>query len=279
MRGYQVPHSMATVVNGEKAGELATADFCERHASSSAQNFVRDFVAFDRNTPAVGRSKDPYDYAKKFTEFFLRHFDYELKRSSFVSESFAEVNNSTQREATNSAPGEVGRTTREPHNGETDDYADQDSSPERGVSPARKKGILRRFSFKNIRKSRLFKQTSDEVEGGEPHPHHHHQHNHYRKHTKHKDKKDRTRTVSGGDESSVKKEGIVNVLQPGDDSRGKSRWEKTRLVLVKASGGHLLEFYTPPKVNNKKKQRIYTLPIHALPPPSPHPPVYQVISK
>lgn len=260
---------MATVINGEKAGELATADFCERHASSSAQNFVRDFVAFDRNTPSVGRSKDPYDYAKKFTEFFLRHFDYELKRSSFVSDSFAEVNNSTQREATDLAQ-EVGRTTREPHNGETDDYADQDSSPEREVSPARKKGILRRFSFKNIRKSRLFKQPSDDVEAGDSHPHHHHHHNHHRKYTKHKDKKDRTRTISGGDESSVRKEGIVNVLQPGDDSRGKSRWEKTRLVLVKASGGHLLEFYTPPKVNIQK-WTVYTHPAFLSPPLSSRP--------
>jgi hypothetical protein len=50
------------------------------------------------------------------------------------------------------------------------------------------------------------------------------------------------------DSKGVKMDGIVHVLQPGDDSRGKARWEKTRLVLVKAPGGYLLEFYMPPKV-------------------------------
>lgn len=236
---------MATVVNGEKAGEHATTDFCERHASSSAQNFVRDFLAFDRNTPTAGRSRDPYDYARKFTEFFLRHFDYELKRSSFSSESLTEVNNVTQpgRDGTNSA--DAGRTG-VPHNGDTDDYADQDSSPERGVSPARKnpKGILRRFSLRNIRKSKLFKQGSDDVDGD---PNHHSNNNHYRKNKHKHDKKDRLRTASSSDDVCVKKEGIVHVLT-GEDSRGKSRWERTRLVLLRASGGYLLEFYSPPKV-------------------------------
>lgn len=234
---------MATVVNGEKAGEHATADFCERHASSAAQNFVRDFIAFDRNTPAVGRSRDPYDYARKFTEYFQRHFDYELKRSSFSSETLAEVNNVnlSVREG-NNTPQEAGRPG-EPHNGDTDDYADQDSSPERGVSPARKntKGILRRFSLRNIRKSKLFRQGSDEVEGTDPN-----HNNHYRKHKHKHDKKDRLRNASSSDVVCIKKEGIVNVLT-GEDSRGKSRWERTRLVLLKASGGHLMEFYSPPK--------------------------------
>ncbi|KAK7087467.1 hypothetical protein V1264_021516 [Littorina saxatilis] len=180
----------------------------------------------------------------------------ELKRSSFVGDSFAEVNNSTQQEPTNRAQ-EVSRTIRETRNGETDDYSDQESSPERGVSPARKntKGILRRFSFKNIRKSRLFKQTSDEMDGSDPHHHHHHN----RKHTKHKDKKDRARMALGDSEHSfIKKEGIVNVLMPGDDSRGKSRWDKTRLVLLKTTGGYLLEFFSPPK-SVKPKNGLFCL--------------------
>ncbi|XP_076452769.1 SH2B adapter protein 1-like [Babylonia areolata] len=256
---------MATEVNGEKAGELATVDFCERHASSSAHNFVRDFIAFDRNTPVAGRSRDPYHYAKKFTEFFLRHFDYELKRSSFAGDSVAEVNNSGHRDVAQSWQ-EVSRP-REAQNGETDDYADQEGSPERGVSPSRKntKGILRRFSLKNIRKSRLFKQSSDEVDGavGEQHANPPHQHaGHHRKHSKHRDKKERMRTHSLNEDGSVNKvEGIVHVLQPGEDSRGRTRWEKTRLVLVRASGGHLLEFYTPPK-SLKPRNGLFCLLIH-----------------
>lgn len=37
--------------------------------------------------------------------------------------------------------------------------------------------------------------------------------------------------------------GDMSVL--GD---GKPRWEKCRLSLVRASGGHILEFFAPPKV-------------------------------
>ena len=43
------------------------------------------------------------------------------------------------------------------------------------------------------------------------------------------------------------REGVVNQLI-GEDSQGRTRWEKCRLVLMKATGGHMLEFYTPPKV-------------------------------
>ena len=242
---------MATSGHGEKAGELATADFCERHASSSAQNFVRDFLAFDRNTPPFGRSRDPYDYAKKFTEFFLRHFDYELKRSSYASDSFAEVNNSIQPTVTGLGE-EPGRSR--PLNGDTDDYDDRDDSSDRGASPAPRnnKGILRRLSIKNIRKSRLFKQNVDhDMDGGgrdSRHHNHNNNHTHHRKFSKHKDKKGRQRANSMIENGSVKKEGIVHVLHPGEDTRGKAKWEKTRLVLIKANGGHMLEFYTPPKV-------------------------------
>ncbi|KAL8563433.1 hypothetical protein ACOMHN_051377 [Nucella lapillus] len=244
---------MASSVNGLTEGEIATTEFCERHASSSAQGFVRHFLAFDRNTPSVGRSRDPYEYAKKFTEFFLRHFDYELKRSSFVGESLAEVNNSSHHETTNLTGSEVVRPRRGADNGETDDYAEQESNSDRGVSPGRKnqKGILRRFSFKNIRKSRLFKQTSEEVEGGggcgePPHPPHHNN-NHHRKSSKYKEKKNKGKLMNSRNEGGVKREGIVHVLQPGEDSKGRSKWEKTRLVLVKSTGGYLLEFYSPPK--------------------------------
>lgn len=45
----------------------------------------------------------------------------------------------------------------------------------------------------------------------------------------------------------IKKEGIVHVLM-GEDSKGKSRWEKTRLVLVQSNESFNLEFYSPPKV-------------------------------
>lgn len=46
-----------------------------------------------------------------------------------------------------------------------------------------------------------------------------------------------------------RKEGIVNNLtaESLDQTTGTQKWEKCRLALVKAVGGYMLEFYTPPK--------------------------------
>lgn len=218
-----------------------TVDFCEKQASNSAQNFVHNFLVYDRNNPAAGRTRDPYDYAKKFTEFFLRYFDYELRRSSNSSNNHTEVNLVVDAHGASAAES-TSRTGVVPQNGgdhiqhtHTDDY-ERDSSPDRGVSPSRKpnKGILRRFSFKSIRKSKLFKQGTDD--GGEPpspNPK-----------SKHKIKKDGKHRVSSNQD--IQKEGIVNVLS-GEDAKGKSRWEKTRLVLLKNQSGYQMEFFSPPK--------------------------------
>lgn len=46
-----------------------------------------------------------------------------------------------------------------------------------------------------------------------------------------------------------RKEGIVNYSTPEslDQPVGPPKWEKCRLALVKAVGGYMLEFYSPPK--------------------------------
>lgn len=44
-----------------------------------------------------------------------------------------------------------------------------------------------------------------------------------------------------------RREGIVRQLAEGADA-AQPRWDKCRLVLVRTTGGDLLEFYIPPKV-------------------------------
>ncbi|GFN96601.1 Sh2b adapter protein 2 [Plakobranchus ocellatus] len=232
-------------VGSDGEGESMTVDFCEKQASSSAQNFVHNFLAFDRNNPVIGRTRDPYEYAKKFTEFFLRSFDYEYRRSSIhnVNNHHTEVNSVA--EAHGASPAEVISTrTSEivPHNGNDHAHAgdyERDQSPERGLSPSRKpnKGILRRFSFKSIRRSKLFKQGTTSEDGVEPPSPH--------SRSKHKSKKEGKNRIANAHQD-VHKEGIVNVLT-GEDARGRSRWEKTRLVLLKTQSGFQMEFFSPPK--------------------------------
>lgn len=219
-------------VGSEGDGESMTVEFCEKQASSCAQNFVHNFLAFDRNNPPTGRTRDPYDYARKFTELFMRHFDYEIRRSSFqCSSNHTEVNSDVHPESS-ARTGGCGQ-----NGGDHPDDYEQDGSPDRGASPTRKpgKGILRRFSFKSIRKSKLFKQGTEDGEPPSPNPK-----------SKQKLKKDTKHGVSSV-HYDIHKEGIVNVLT-GEDAKGKSRWDKTRLVLLKTQSGFQMEFYSPPKV-------------------------------
>lgn len=55
-----------------------------------------------------------------------------------------------------------------------------------------------------------------------------------------------------------RKEGIVNYSTPEslDQPGGPPKWEKCRLQLVKATGGYMLEFYSPPKNQKVSSQRV-----------------------
>ncbi|XP_011190940.1 SH2B adapter protein 1 isoform X2 [Zeugodacus cucurbitae] len=89
------------------------------------------------------------------------------------------------------------------------------------------KAFFRRLSFKGLRKGKtLFHKNSDDLDGS--------------KHSKTKISKIIV---------ECRKEGFVYNLTPEslDQPTGTQKWEKCRLALVKAVGGYMLEFYTPPK--------------------------------
>ena len=214
-------------------------DFCECHASSSAQNFVKHFLDFNRSTSYIGKYNDPYVYAKKFTEFFLHHFDEVLKKSSFTDECFLTEKGDQSKSVSSQ------RWVRQSEIG----GLDSENIVNNGADPSSKstKRIFRRFSLKNIRKSsRMFLRPASvdlksNVEQNRSH-------SISRKHGHINIRKEANVHPSGGDGFGVIKEGIVHVLNV-DDSKGKSKWQKCRLVLLRSSIGYLLEFYTPPKAS------------------------------
>ncbi|XP_071094254.1 SH2B adapter protein 2-like isoform X2 [Haliotis cracherodii] len=231
---------MATV-NGDEGVEsppphLPWGLFCEQHAKAAAQEFVRSFLLYQRSS-SLTDSRDPCDYSRKFVECFQRQFALEIRRSSFVLDQSAEAKLIVPEETP-------------PHENGSADYTDQDIHLEE-ASPSKKthKSLLRRLSFKNIRRGRLFKQSSDELDVSD---------NNHRKH-KHKHEKSKQGKLTSKSEGQIelKKEGVVNVLS-GEDSKGKSKWERTRLVLLKTTGGYLLEFYSPPK-SMKPKSGLFCL--------------------
>lgn len=113
---------------------------------------------------------------------------------------------------------------------EFSDYSEHDGET---VSPKPvHKPFFRRLSFKGLKKGKSFfhKQQSDEVELS---------------HSEHRrDKHSKTKLSKIVVE--CRKEGIVNSLM-GENIDGTQKWEKSRLALIKAIGGYMLEFYSPPK--------------------------------
>eukprot|EP00918_Siedleckia_nematoides_P100778 GHVU01220213.1.p1 GENE.GHVU01220213.1~~GHVU01220213.1.p1 ORF type:complete len:565 (-),score=39.90 GHVU01220213.1:765-2249(-) len=126
----------------------------------------------------------------------------------------------------------------------TGDYHSSPGEDPSPTSPKHHRSFFRRFSFRNIRGSRplrqLFKQHSDEVEVLSP-PGVSDTSTSKRKHKQDKDKARFTKMMV-----ECIKEGYVHHLL-GEDHKGKSKWERCRLLLIKTTGGHMLEFYTPPK--------------------------------
>ncbi|XP_017144051.1 SH2B adapter protein 1 isoform X1 [Drosophila miranda] len=109
------------------------------------------------------------------------------------------------------------------------DFDEEHEVPPRLLS----KSLLRRLSFKGLRKGKFpilqafFHKNSDDVDGS--------------------GKQSKTKLAKIVVE--CRKEGYVNNLTPEslDQPTGSQKWEKCRLALVKAVGGYMLEFYTPPK--------------------------------
>ncbi|XP_036369597.1 SH2B adapter protein 1 isoform X3 [Octopus sinensis] len=108
----------------------------------------------------------------------------------------------------------------------------------------RRKSFFRRFSLRGIRRRSFFKSSSNDTNGSAE--------EHHRKHWKMnkndkpatKGKLDKVEEQYGNGDAS--KEEIVNVLS-GEDSKGKSKWERTKLELVKDPNGYALKFCVPPK--------------------------------
>ncbi|XP_050315585.1 SH2B adapter protein 1-like [Anthonomus grandis grandis] len=111
-----------------------------------------------------------------------------------------------------------------------DNFDTEDGSPKMAPKP-----FFRRLSFKMLRKSKdLFHKHSEE------------------------DNISHNKTKLAKIVVECRKEGIVNYTTPEclDQPSGPPKWERCRLQLVKATGGYMLEFYSPPK-NPKPRSGVF----------------------
>lgn len=243
-----------TATNGDTDEKNLWLEFCEKNAKVAAVDFVQNYRLFINDHPNLGKTVSNQEISKKFIDVFLEHFDSEIKKK--VGENSVSTNGVSSQEApaatADSARGrpKTQETSQENIRGlvtNHEDYSDL-SDPE-GESPkTHHRHFFRRLSFKGLKRGKgLFhKQHSDEVELS----HHHDRRNRSDKHEKTKVTKIIVECV---------REGIVSYLT-GDYLDGRQKWEKCRLLLVKTTGGYMLEFYSPPKVRNVNiNLELYTM--------------------
>ncbi|XP_015114720.1 SH2B adapter protein 1 isoform X2 [Diachasma alloeum] len=203
-------------------------EFCDRHARASASDFAKAFCTYvSLNLPESARATLSHrDFLRKFIDTFCEHFESEYLRRSARSPSFHD----TRHPVTNSTSHNNRVPIRASSHEEFSDYSEHEGDI---VSPKpAHKPFFRRLSFKGLKKGKGFfhKQQSDEVELS------------HSDHRRDKHSKSKLSKIV----VECRKEGVVNSLM-GENPDGTQKWEKSRLALIKAIGGYMLEFYSPPK--------------------------------
>ena len=259
-------------MNGDAHGP-GWLDFCEQQASIAAEQFARSFRTYLTEHPSCNRPNATKDFAAKFVDYFLEHF----QAQTLLKHLTCTLNGSPSKSPKRQSLPPLSLTTRShtfdgspaagiggggatplsgsatlPHGMSLSDaanfsYAKDDSVIQNNASSKHKSFLhhVRKISFRGFRSTvnrpfrQLFRQHSDDSEpeslpGASD-----------SKKSKHKsDKSDKAKMTKMIVE--CQKEGIVQQLV--EDCNGRPEWEKCRLVLIKTTGGHMLEFYTPPKV-------------------------------
>lgn len=247
------------------------SDFCEHHASASAEEFAWRVGQFLQENPASSSC----NFGEKFAEFFLLHFESQAAQMpkqpgvvgstpSVSSSPFASPSKSPRREVTRSRA--IGTSCRfhtiGTANDSTDDVLAQDhvSRPQELencnteqdlMSPSKQRSFFGKFSIRGIRNNmkplrQLFRQHSYEMELSNSNMNDQYSNNGGISKTTLKPRHDKVKMIKMLVE--CKKESVVNKLVD-DDTSDKTKWERCRVVLVKTVAGDLLEFYTPPKVS------------------------------
>ena len=262
-------------VNGEHDGGTAAQEWsamCEQHAAEAAEKFAKSVRHYLQEHPNHCRATASREFGDKFVEFFLEHLEIQTMHKHLANGTpRGTPHTSPAKRLVGVAGGGVIRDIRPPpltiasrsHTIDLGEGAmgglsvsnpvhDDIGSPDHADS-VKQKSIFRKISFRTIRAGskplrHLFKQHSDEVDIS-------HNNNSISSmsstdtsHTMTKKKKHRHEKHKASKVfDNSRKEGIVFQLM-GEDFSGKTKWEKCRLVLLKTTGGYMLEFYSPPKV-------------------------------
>lgn len=208
-------------------------EFCKDRAEVAARQFANEFLQFLGDNPVYDVSGASTTFSKRFVEYFLQSFDNEVHKSGFMD--------------------------MDPPESPTDVFGPDDWGSSVHLTgtfrPIEKKTSESSFKFfgklKDVKG--FFKRNVTEelsVPG---------KHAETRREVEERSTSHETKHLT----TTVKREGVMNFLMNLDGGVNTEDffWQKCRVVLFKAPGGYMLEFYTPPK-SAKPKTGIFCFLIH-----------------
>ena len=196
-------------------------EFCKDRAEVAAKQFANEFLQFLGDNPVFDVSGASTTFSKRFVEYFLQTFDNEVHKNGFMGF--------------------------DPPESPTDLFGPDDWGSSVHLTgnfrPIEKKTNESSFKFfgklKDVKG--FFKRNVNEESPGSG------------KHAETKkgiEDKPTTSQETKQLTTSIKREGVMNFLMNLDSGVNTEDffWQKCRMVLFKAPGGYMLEFFTPPKV-------------------------------
>ena len=194
-------------------------EFCKDRAEVAARQFANEFVQFLGDNPVYDVSGASTTFSKRFVEYFLQSFDSEVHKNDFMDFD---------------AP-----------DSPTDVFGPDDWGSSVHLTgsfkPIEKKNNESSFKFlgklKDV-KGFFKRNVNDESSGPAKHA------------ETRRECEDRSIPQEAKLTTAIKREGIMNYLMNLESGVNTEDffWQKCRVVLFKAPGGFMLEFYTPPKV-------------------------------
>lgn len=194
-------------------------EFCKDRAEVAAGQFANEFLQFLGDNPVYDVSGASTTFSKRFVEYFLQSFDNEVHKNGFMDFDAPE------------SPTDVFGP---------DDWGSSVHLTGT-IKPIEKKTNESSFKFfgklKDVKG--FFKRNVNEESSGSV------------KHAEtRRESEDRSMLHEVKLTTTIKREGVMNYLMNLESGVNTEDffWQKCRVVLFKAPGGYMLEFYTPPKV-------------------------------
>lgn len=197
-------------------------EFCKDRAEVAARHFANEFLQFLRDNPVYDVSGASTTFSKRFVEYFLQAFDSEVHKDGFLD--FDAPDSPTDV----FGPDDWGSSIH---------LTGTFKPPEKKTSESSFKFLGKLKDVKGFFKRNVNDELVTAKQAETRRDHH--------------DIDQRLQNIQEAKlTTTVKREGVMNYLMNLESGVNTEDffWQKCRVVLFKAPGGYMLEFYTPPKV-------------------------------